>query len=380
MNDFELNEAAKRLMKNEMYKNALFLLDQIETPEFLFKKYTNSAICHDNLNWLDIAEELNKKAIGTDDLNYAALTNLGNIYFMSGRKDEALECYLKAVGLSKNTDIVVHTFAAKIYFERKEYKTALEFALKIDKNVLAENEIPRFKKEYIKVLFDIYYELKDYQNAVLSLEENMESVIEPSNIFKIINCYFRLKQYKKLFMSYFDFYLNNQEYNDLKYEAAARRAVNKRLYKKAEKFIKKVKNVKHPSLEILILGANCLKSKQYNKAIIYSQKYIDREPYDFQGYLNLALTYFELKEYEKSHPLWIRAIELSGCEEEIVRKYVRQCKKIKNQDRIIDICIEILKYKKFIDDEGYLSFIYQTLYNAYFQKKEYRKALKVLKS
>lgn len=70
------------------------------------------------------------------------LHQIGEIYYLAGKNDKALECYMK---LSSNPMVDVHCDIAKVYAKANEYRKAAEYVeagIKIKQRKYGDNELP----------------------------------------------------------------------------------------------------------------------------------------------------------------------------------------------------------------------------------------------
>ncbi len=364
MNDFELNEAARALMDTGRYTKALYLLNKIKTPELLYKKYINTALCYSEFKEYKKAIELNKKAIQSGAPLDIVYSNLGNIYSCLNKDDKALECYLKGCEQKKDEDIVpmlLYNLASHYYYNMKQYDKALEYILKINKEK-AIKEKGNFNSHYKNLLARIYFKLKDYKNALIQYEEN-KADISPEKYFKMLICCFCLKQYKKFFTSYFDLYVNNEEYIRRKITQELDRLFDGNKYKKAVLLLNKTVKQTDVSFQYCCRAYCYMNLKRYKLAIKYAKKTIETEPDSSDGYDVLADVYFELGNYDETVRICREGCMKSLYDPVIMFNLACVYIEIKEYDKALKVLFQI--YEDELTDEEIPNAL-----NAYYQKIE----------
>ena len=234
----------------------------------------------------------------------------GKILLSCQKYEEAIESFNKAIELdSKNT--FYYLDKAEIYFTLGKYKEALleyEKASKINskvkkyKNLFLENFNSRFNLLFYYVnKANLYYEFKDYNNAIYNLTKAIELdskkidyYIERSKIYLKQGLYNRaLTDCNKMIelepnnVSYYkkrgDIYLKLKDYNNalVNYNDVIKLEPNNISYYKKR-------------------GDIYLKLKDYSNALVNYNDVIKLEPNNISYYKKRGDIYFELKNYDKA--------------------------------------------------------------------------------
>lgn len=85
---------------------------------------------------------LKEQLLGAASKHANILHQMGDIYYLAGKNDKALECYMK---LSSNPMVEVHCDIAKVYAKANEYRKAAEYVeagIKIKQRKYGKNELP----------------------------------------------------------------------------------------------------------------------------------------------------------------------------------------------------------------------------------------------
>lgn len=100
------------------------------------------ALCKEK-NALDVEySSLKEQLLEATSKKANILHQIGDIYYLSGKNDKALECYMK---LSSNPMVDIHCDIAKVYAKANEYRKAAEYVeagIKIKQRKYGDNELP----------------------------------------------------------------------------------------------------------------------------------------------------------------------------------------------------------------------------------------------
>ena len=138
--------------------------------------------------YLKCIDSLNKFISNTDNpKHYIIYFYIGNSYFQAGIEEEALNAYKKGIALKSNYIPLLYN-VGRIYYYRKEYKAALDIALKIIK---IDNSC-----EYLAFAGNCYYETGEFEQAFNFFEKAIEKDFNADFFIMSLHCLIKLGKYE----------------------------------------------------------------------------------------------------------------------------------------------------------------------------------------
>ena len=164
-------EKSDELAKNGNIEQAISYLEENANKDNKNKSfyYARMGYYYIELQQLDKAEEILKKALNENKKNGFAYNELGYLYSMQKKMDLSLENYLK--GTEYEPDNAEGFYGAGYaYYEKKDYNKALEYF---------EKSVPRYKKEkkydYLEDAYTMIVQIYDEQGNQEKVNETIEA-------------------------------------------------------------------------------------------------------------------------------------------------------------------------------------------------------------
>ncbi len=238
-------------------------------------------------------KKLLEKALEDDPENPIYLTYLGRIYmeeWFDGKGDikKAEECLKKAIYLFPSEEINYLSYAylnlSLIYYHAKKFEDAIEYAKKaINTNKDIESAYEVWGRSLIYL-----GRFKDAEKVFLELENNVDR--ESPSYIKISDFDYRY------FLAISQFNIEN--------------------YRDAIENFKKVNVTKREEENIdFFIGVAYYKLKEYENAISYLKRSIEKNPTHYDAWNNLGNVYMTINKYEKAKECYIKALNIKKGQE-----------------------------------------------------------------
>lgn len=341
--------ASYLLPKNELNKaNELYLkAADINYSKVLFEQAVK--ISHAPYDQYHKAIEIYKQIIKLNPHNMNAYNNMGICYNYLQQFHESLACYTKAIELDPDFDLPYEN-AANAYRRAGDLKKAIKFyekALKVDKSnykvavnlgitfyslALYEKAVKYFQMALEYNSYDVlayynlalaYNELKKYKEASeatnsalgileMELNDNARSIqgIEYAIHYTLGVANYNLKNVKEALDNFLKSLEINPNYRDT--YAWIGVVYNKMgEISKAKKYLMKSFNMDEDDYIVLEhLGWNAFLEKDYKRAQEYTEKSVEINPENKDGYYNLGEIFMAMKKQTKAKKMFEKSAEL----------------------------------------------------------------------
>ena len=313
--------AARKHYKDGNYDSAIRLYLGLLKTSASSRLYMDVGLCYYKKNDYDTAIEYLTQAATLDIRNSVAFSYLGNCYFRKQDANNAIGNWIIARSLSPKDEFVclnlaIAYFAKNMHYESvyyydkylkyaqnkdiNQYKVvyqnisrqmneANEYFLEGEKHRARNEGIPAeqnylaaYKKfpimpEYSLALADLYYESKNYVNAIPYYETSMREFSEKNReiFYKIANCFEQTGDYRLAFCFY-SRYLKYTISSQNEYLEITKRITN----------LKKLINVTAPDIT-LELAKKYYQNNEYYKALIEYENYSILNPQNAAEYISI---------------------------------------------------------------------------------------------
>jgi len=174
-----------RLMnQNRLLDAERYLLEAIELyPEFV-DALDHLGIVYRRLNRFAEAEQMYLRSISINNSNRVPFINLAVVYRIQGRADEAFDLYKRVIEINPN-DPEGYYGTGELHFSAKNFDLSLQFFDKAMELYAAIRSPYISHVHYYKGM--IYYELKNYEEALKHLEEAQRLRLNIEGLNRTIN-------------------------------------------------------------------------------------------------------------------------------------------------------------------------------------------------
>ncbi|MDD5634710.1 MAG: tetratricopeptide repeat protein [Candidatus Omnitrophica bacterium] len=204
--DDEYQKAIEAYKKKGLKDKDPGIVKLMNIKQALPKKYGDIAKLVENKSFSE-AEEVCKKRLSLNSGDIAALTQLGEIYWKTGKKQQAIKLFRKTIKIAPDYP-TAHLMLGKAYiFERKPEKGIMEFKIFKEKmRILPEKseDTTDFYVSGLQYIAYIYTTLQMYNEALKEYQEAVKlKPVDPKTHYNLAICYYagfnsRVKAYNEM--------------------------------------------------------------------------------------------------------------------------------------------------------------------------------------
>ena len=301
-------EKAEDLYTNEKYKAAQPIFEKIAISKSEESAKANYYLAEIAYYTIEDEKERNnqheKYLLLAIDGGYIEIADhLFDTYVEDKSIDKADKLIIKLMSKYPN-DVYLNNEIARYYYMTNQFSKAI---------IQYEKLLKLGDSDSFTNLAYIYYETKDYDKAAKFILENKSKISNSSMMLGMI--YEEQKKYD-LAEKYYKEYFDESPYDEWSHELINVYAKQKK-YSKMEEYLNSSKTLVEVDINDII--SNYLfENNDYEMAIKYANKSIDKDPKNYYAYILLACSYEELKDYDKAE----KAFEIASAKDYYRINYV----------------------------------------------------------